>query len=112
VAADGFTDRGPSGDNEGYDATTNTWSSLASDPTSRSAACAGGIGPRLYVAGGLDSGNLTESFNVSTNTWKKRASMPQAAQFTGSAVYKGQLYCLGGVDPQGAVLNNVQIYQP
>jgi hypothetical protein len=39
--------------------------------------------------------------------------MPQTAMFGGFAVYKKQLYCLGGwATFQGAVLDNVQIYQP
>ena len=118
VAADGYASGGWTGDNEGYDAATNTWTSLTSDPTARNAACAGGIGPQLYVAGGADDGNpaltLTESFKVSKNTWTTLAPMPQAAIWGAPAVYKGQLYCFGGESAQngGTILNNVQIYQP
>jgi len=114
VAADGYAS---GGDTEGYDATTNTWTTLKADPSPngwRSWACTGGIGTKLYVAGGYYGGSLNESFNLPKNTWKKLASMPQAAMATGSAVYGGRLYCLGGTVAywENGALNNVQIYQP
>ena len=108
VAADGFTASGDTGDNEGYDATTNSWTSLAPDPMPRNGTCTGAINGKLYVAGG--NGTSTESFSLSKNTWKTLTSMPQASQFPGSVVYKGQLFCFGGF--WGGALNNVQIYQP
>jgi N-acetylneuraminic acid mutarotase len=121
VAADGFG-QPPSddtGDNEGYDASTNTWTSLTADPTPRDGTCGGSIGGHMYVAGGYygnDDGpdmNFNEAFNLSKNSWKTLAPMPQATLASGSAVYKKQLYCLGGVASyQGGVLDNVQIYQP
>lgn len=70
LAADGFTLSGETGDNEGYNATTNTWTSLAPDPTARNGACSGGIGAKMYVAGGyntIDFFTLNESFSVSKN---------------------------------------------
>ena len=48
VAAGGLTQSGVAGDNEGYNATTNSWSSLTGDPTSRVATCNGVIGAALY----------------------------------------------------------------
>ena len=120
VAADGYTLSGDTGDNEGYNAATNVWTSLKSDPTARNTACGGGIGSMLYIAGGYPGGNpgtpaisLNESFKSSKNTWATLAPMPQAAMFGGSAVYKGLLYCISGsASFGGAALNNVQIYQP
>jgi Kelch motif len=117
VAADGLTQTTDTGDNEGYDVSTNTWTSLTSDPTPRSGACGGRIGARLYVAGGFYGSSpalqLAKFFTLSTNAWKKFPPMPQAALFQGSAVYQGNLYCFGGQNAfDGTVLNNVQIYQP
>ena len=117
VAADGYTNNGDSGDNEGYDAATNTWTSLTSDPEPRSFACAAKIGAQLYAAGGWDghASALTtvESFKLSKQSWKSLASIPQPTIAAGSAVYKGQLYCFGGwASWYGSILNNVQIYQP
>ena len=108
----GFT-----GDNEGYNASTNTWSSLTADPTARGFACYGSIGPKLYVAGGNDdqwtAEGVTESFQLSKNVWKTLAPIAQPTISPGSAVYKGRLYCIGGWDAwNGNILNNVQAYQP
>jgi N-acetylneuraminic acid mutarotase len=116
VAADGYAS---GGDTEGYDATTNTWTTLKADPDPggsgwRSWACTGGIGTKLYVAGGYYGGSLNEAFNLHKNTWETLAPMPQAAMATGSAVYQGRLYCLGGTVAywENGALSNVQIYQP
>jgi len=120
VAADGAEGCCPSGftgDSEGYNVSTNTWTSLNSDPTARAFACFGTIGAQFYVAGGNDSQgpalSVTESFKLSKNAWKTLASLPQPAIDPGSAVYKGRLYCIGGWNAwNGNYLNNVQIYQP
>jgi hypothetical protein len=55
VAAEGYNGSSDNGDNEGDDATTNAWTSLKFDPNPRNAACGVAIGPRMYVAGRLDS---------------------------------------------------------
>ena len=107
MAADGYTASGDTGDNEGYDLTTNSWTSLKPDPMARNGACRGAIDGQLLVAGGV--GTSTESFNLSSNAWKTLAPMPAPTQFPGSAVYNGQLYCFGGL--WETALNNVQIYQ-
>lgn len=119
VVADGS--QGPAqitGYTEGYDATTNTWTALAADPTARVESCSGGIGSKLYDAGGyLSNGgaaaNVNESFQLSKNKWTTLASMPQGSMFGSSAVYKGKLYCFGGWSGWlGTPISNVQIYQP
>ena len=55
VVADGYAS---GGDTESYDPATNTWTTLKPDPVPggsgwRSFACTGGIGSKLYIAGGL-----------------------------------------------------------
>lgn len=109
VAADGFTASGDTGDNEGYDVTTNSWTNLPRDPMPRNGACTGVIGGKLYVADGNNTS--TESFRLSKKTWNTLASMPQPATFAGGVVYDGLLYCFGGIWGD-TTLNNVQIYQP
>jgi hypothetical protein len=121
VAAGGYYG-GPNGsdngDNEGYDAATNTWTSLTSEPNPRSAACGGAVGQRMYAASGGDYYGpaviTTESFKLSKNAWTTLASIPQGTVAPASAIYKGRLYCLGGwaSTPDGTLLNTVQIYQP
>jgi len=119
VAADGFA---AWGDTEGYNANTNTWTTLKADPysPSRSWACTGGIGVKLYVVGGLNDWNgacdrVNKSFNLAKNAWGAHARMPQPAMATASAVYGGKLYCIGGTTDYtrpGTNVNNVQIYYP
>lgn len=119
VVADGSP--GPAqitGYTEGYKPTTNAWTSFAADPTPRVESCSGGIGSKLYDAGGYLSnggaaGTVNESFQLSKNKWTTLAAMPQGSMFGSSAVYKGQLYCFGGWSGWlGTPINNVQIYQP
>ena len=116
IAADGFQGAGDLGENEGYSATTNAWTSLTADPIARNAACGGSVGANLYVAGGNGGTTVTESFKLSKNKWTTLASMPQGVISPGSAVNKGILYCFGGSNSgvffQGSVFNYLQIYQP
>jgi uncharacterized repeat protein (TIGR03803 family) len=117
VAADGYPNSGDTGDNEGYDVSTDTWSSLKTDPSPRHASCFGTITGKLYVAGGYDANaspnaiSVTESFNLTS--WMALSSMRKATSFPASAPGNGVLYCFGGEDSfSGNVLNNVQMYQP
>ena len=120
VAADGAIQPGYiTADNEGYDATTNTWRTLAVDPTARVGTCFGSIGQKFYDVGGyLNNGgaatDVNYSYSLSTNQWKTTlAPIPQPVMFPFSAVYKGKLYCIGGSAVwTGSAVNNVQIYQP
>jgi N-acetylneuraminic acid mutarotase len=115
VAADGGTNGGgDTGDNEGYDATTNTWTALASDPASRYASCFGSIGAKFYDMGGNSASTFADDFQLSKDKWTTTlASVPQSVLFPASAVYKGQLYCVGGwASFGGPIIDNVQIYQP
>jgi N-acetylneuraminic acid mutarotase len=105
----------PDGNTEGYNAATNTWEWLASDPVLRDQTCVASIGRLVYSAGGWNgSSNVgtNESFNLSKNAWAPRAQMPQAAAFAAGAAYKGRLYCFGGTDNNGNYFGSVQIYQP
>lgn len=114
LVADGATNgQGATGDNEGYDATTNSWKSLASDPASRYASCFGSIGPKLYDVGGQPASTLTSAFQLARDKWTTLASVPQSTIFPASAVYKGQLYCIGGwATWEGTIIGDVQIYRP
>src|ERR1019366_1487179 len=120
VAVDGATQ--PSvftGNNEGYDATSNTWHTLAADPRPRVATCFGSIGQKFYDVGGEpnpngNATNVNESYTLSTNTWKTTlAPIPHATMWPFSAVYMGKVYCIGGrATASGIEMHSVQIYQP
>jgi N-acetylneuraminic acid mutarotase len=119
VAADGYTLSGDTGDNEGYSASVNTWSSLTTDPHPRNEACTGALGAKLFVATGSPDGGSTTTesdvFNIAKNAWTSRAPAPQAVAGAGSATYKGLLYCFGGGNGTSvgdSVFNYLQIYHP
>jgi N-acetylneuraminic acid mutarotase len=120
VAAGGAVQPGQiTGDTEGYDAATNTWTELTADPTARVYSCSGSVGAKFYDAGGyLNNGGaattVNESFQLSKNKWTTTlAPMPQGTMLGASAVYKKQLYCMGGwATWRGTPIGNVQIYQP
>jgi N-acetylneuraminic acid mutarotase len=112
----------PSGDNEGYNSGTNTWSTLTADATPRNGACGASVAGQLYLTGGSTSGLLgsattaTESYNLTKNAWTTLLPVPLAVIGGLPAVSGNQLYCFGGTDNgalfQGNIYNNVQIYQP
>ncbi len=115
VVADGGTNGGgATGDNEGYDAVTNAWTTLASDPAARYASCFGSVGAKFYDMGGDSASTFADDFQLSKDKWTTTlAAVPQSVLFPASAVYKGQLYCIGGWGAFGGpIINNVQIYQP
>jgi len=117
LATDGYTPAGDTGDNQGYNATTNVWKALASDPTPRHDSCYGVINGLMYIAGGgLSPMNTNESYNVTSNSWTTLSPILVATTAPGSATYNGQLFCFGGGDSTlptgGNFYNNVQIYQP
>ncbi len=119
VVADGSQGGGQiTGYTQGYNATTNTWTALAPDPTARVESCSGGIGSKLYDAGGYlnnagSGATVNESFQLSNSKWTTLAPMPKGTMFGSSAVYKGKLYCMGGwTSWLGTPVNKVQIYQP
>ncbi|HLW83857.1 MAG TPA: kelch repeat-containing protein [Candidatus Sulfotelmatobacter sp.] len=122
MAADGATQPSQiTGNTEGYEAATNTWTERTADATARVAPCFGSVGGKLYVVGGyLNNGlgrpaaTVNEAFELSKNKWQTTlAPIPQGVMWSASAVYNGQLYCIGGwATIQGTVLNSLQIYQP
>jgi uncharacterized protein (TIGR03437 family) len=120
VAAGGLTNSGDvTGDNEGYNASTNSWQTLTPDPTARQAACFGTISGQLYVAAGRNDAagvNVVESFNLETNRWTTLAPTPLAQIFPGYATVGNLLYCFGGSNNGSpgsvTVYNNLEIYHP
>jgi N-acetylneuraminic acid mutarotase len=120
VAAGGYSSSEDTGDNEGYNVPSNSWTSLATEPTGTNESCTGSVKGSLYLAGGSNgSGNAvdnTQSFKVAKDKWTTQASMPHAVAAPGSAVYKSVLYCFGGGSASsqfvGTIYDYLQIYQP
>jgi uncharacterized repeat protein (TIGR03803 family) len=119
VAADGYTVAGDNGDNEAYNVSMNSWSTLTADPHARNASCSAGLLGQLYVAGGGTNGSpesVVDSYSTISGAWTNRTAMPQSVIAPGSAVSGGLLYCISGSSSdlygQGTLYKNVQAYQP
>jgi hypothetical protein len=110
---------GDNGDNEAYNVSMNSWSTLTADPHARNASCSAGLLGQLYVAGGGTNGSpesVVDSYSTISGAWTNRTAMPQSVIAPGSAVSGGLLYCISGSSSdlygQGTLYNNVQVYQP
>jgi N-acetylneuraminic acid mutarotase len=76
------------------------WTPKASLPagTQRGSSFIGAIGQKIYVAGGLRNGSVTDAhvYDVATNAWSQIVPLPQARDHGMSAVVGGVLYAIGG----------------
>lgn len=81
-------------------ATETTWTPRASMPagTQRGAGVTGVIGGKLYIAGGLRGGAVTDvsSYDPATDQWTPEAALPQARDHACGAAVGGKLYVIGG----------------
>jgi N-acetylneuraminic acid mutarotase len=91
-----------------YDPATDTWSSGASMPTSRSGMAGAVLGDFLFVAGGegndaVESGvfAVVEVYDPATDTWTEVEPMPTPRHGTHAAVLDNTIYIPGGADVQG-----------
>jgi N-acetylneuraminic acid mutarotase len=89
-------------------AAENSWVTKASIHISRTNAVAVTVNGIVYVIGGSqkyntsDTGfsyisiNSTEAYNPSTDTWVDKAPMPTSRDALGAAVFQRKIYCFGG----------------
>ncbi|MBI2853181.1 MAG: PKD domain-containing protein [Chloroflexi bacterium] len=104
-----------------YDATANTWSTLASMPGPRDTGVgAGVIDGKLYVAGGW-SGSLPTNtlfvYDPLANSWSTRASIPQGGMYYGSGhgasgVINGKLYVYTAATGYDGWWKYLHVYDP
>jgi Kelch motif len=98
-------------------ATANTWTAVASMPGGARASLASAVGPdgRIYVIGGIDSGNnvldRVEAYDTTTNTWATEAPMPGGGRRVLAAATgpDGRIYAIGGIDSFN-ILDRVEAY--
>jgi N-acetylneuraminic acid mutarotase len=88
----------------------NSWTTKALMLTSRTGAGAAAVNGIVYVMGGSQrynvtdswhgfsymSINATEAYNPATDTWTLKAPMPTARDGFGAAAYQNKIYCFGG----------------
>lgn len=88
----------------------NFWATKSSMHFSRTGAGAAAVTGIVYVIGGSQryntsetgfsymSINSTEAYNPVTDTWVEKAPMPTSRDGLGAAVFQGKIYCFGGRD--------------
>jgi N-acetylneuraminic acid mutarotase len=86
----------------------NSWATKASMHISRTGAGAAAVNGIVYVMGGSQRYNVTdtefsyrainatEAYNPTTDAWSQKASMPTSRDGFGVAVYQNKIYCIGG----------------
>ena len=86
----------------------NSWATKASMHFSRNGAGAAAINGIVYVIGGnqryntSDTGfssvsiNSTEAYDPATDTWVEKAPMPTSREGLGVEAFEGKIYCFGG----------------
>jgi N-acetylneuraminic acid mutarotase len=89
-------------------AVENSWATKASMHFSRTGAGAAAVNGIVYVIGGSqkyntsDTGfsymsiNSTEAYDPTTDTWVDKAPMPTPRDGLAAAVFQGKIYCFGG----------------
>src|SRR4051812_40799900 len=87
-----------------YNATTNTWNSLADAPIASEAPAAAYFGGKIYLVDGhyLDNGTpgppQLHIYDIASNTWSTGPTRPGAASNLGAAAgaYAGKIFIVGG----------------
>jgi hypothetical protein len=101
---------------QAYNPGTNTWTTVTSMPTPRSAlAAVTGVDGRIYAIGGLDINGkpvaVVEAYTVATNTWSTVRSLLSPRSGLAAAVGgDGKIYAIGGLDANNTQLTNVDAY--
>jgi N-acetylneuraminic acid mutarotase len=102
---------------EVYQPSTNTWSTEASLPESRSGfgATLGSDG-NIYLFGGYTTGrvpdNLAYAYNPITNTWSSLPNLPASVAYSQAVTGpSGKMYVIGGYDGT-SVVSMVEEYNP
>ena len=88
---------------EEYDPITNTWTSKASMPTTRTGGAAAVYNGEIYVFGGSSAGpdprpvtDVVEAYDPATNTWRFVTNMPKVVVNPAIAVVGDKAYVIGG----------------
>lgn len=96
----GFVNGFPTDAFRSYDATTNTWSTLASLPVATESPVAVYYKNKIYLADGYGpaSQNLLRIYDVATNAWAEGLARPGVIDSYGSAIgaYNDKIYLVGG----------------
>jgi N-acetylneuraminic acid mutarotase len=100
-----------------YDPRRDRWKRLADAPSGRAAMAFVAIGPKLYAAGGYDSGDgqLRELaiYDIKRDRWRSGPDMPTGRNHVGAAALEGRMIVTGGrPGPVNGGLTTVESYDP
>jgi serine/threonine protein kinase len=98
-----------------YDPKLNAWQRLADCNKTHANPAGGVLGGKLYVAGGSDELEVTDSleaFVPTTGRWIPRKAMPTARRNCAGAVLDDRFYVLGGNGLTNQFLRTVESYDP
>ncbi len=114
VASD-FVDRRPSANLSSPALQLHRWNFMAPLPTPRSRFAAAYSRGKIYAIAGDTVEGVTgtvEEYELGTNTWRVRSSKPSPVNNVGAAVVEGRVYVPGGRTSAGAVIADLEIYDP
>jgi Subtilase family/PKD domain/Carboxypeptidase regulatory-like domain/Repeat of unknown function (DUF6923)/Kelch motif len=95
----------------GYNAETNSWTTLAPYPDATEGPTSVCYEGKIYVVGGVSYTTLS-IYDIATNTWSHGANAPRPAWGAAMGAFEGMIYFVGG-DPDfffGGTSNVVNIY--
>ncbi len=95
-----------------YDASTNTWTTLAPIPTGQESPSAACLDGRIYVMGGSGT-NQMFIYDIASNTWGSGAAVPEGVEGAVAGALDGKVYLIGGDNdffPGSGVYDHVRIY--
>jgi Carboxypeptidase regulatory-like domain/Kelch motif len=95
-----------------YDASTNTWTTLAPIPTGQESPSAACLDGRIYVMGGGGT-NQMFIYDIASNSWGSGAAVPEGVEGAVAGALDGKVYLIAGDNdffPADGVYDHVRIY--
>ena len=102
---------------ESYDPNTDTWTNIASMPTSRANLTAAEAKGKIYVMGGYNDDSkqtldVVEAYDPDKDTWETKAPLPVPISFMKAVSLNGKIYVTGGYSSSYYPLNTLYMYNP
>ena len=101
---------------EVYDPGSDSWSTVAPNPSPTAAPGVAVSNDKIYFIGGCADGNCTASnkvevYDPSSNSWSSAANYPTGNSWEGCGGINGKVYCAGGING-GTTFNTGYVYDP
>lgn len=79
-----------------YDASTDTWTTLAAVPHPQQGAAAAIWNGNIYLMGGTGNAAALQVYNIASNSWSAGPALPSARFGAAAAAHNGKVYLAGG----------------